>query len=54
MEKPKYEDEMKRWKKRREKIVKLHEEGVSWAEIGRKFCISRQRVQQLYNYEVEK
>jgi len=42
------------WKKRRQKIVKLHDEGKTWAEIGRLFCISRQRVQQLYQIEVEK
>ena len=49
-----YEETKKRWKKRRQKIVKLHDEGKTWAEIGRKFCISRQRAQQIYNAELEK
>jgi len=47
-------DELKIWEKRRQKIVKLRDEGKTWAEIGRKFCISRQRAQQLYDAEVGK
>ncbi len=42
------------WKKRRQKIVKLREAGLSFVEIARKFCISRERVRQLYNMETEK
>jgi len=49
-----YSKEMDKWKKRRQKIVKLHDEGKTWAEIGRLFCISRQRVQQLYQQETGK
>ena len=49
-----HEETKKRWKARRQKIVKLHDEGKTWAEIGRKFCISRQRAQQLWILEVSK
>lgn len=49
-----YKEIKKVWKKRRVKIVKLHDEGETWAAIGRKFCISRQRAQQLYNSEIKK
>ena len=47
-----YKDIKVVWKKRAIKIVKLHDEkGLGWAEIGRKFCVSRQRAQQIYNAE---
>ena len=49
-----YEKIKKGWEKRRLKIVKLHDEGMGWADIGRRFCISRQRAQQIYNAELEK
>ncbi len=51
----KYEQIMKSWEKRAIKIVFLRdEEDMSWADIGRKFCISRQRAQQIYQKQVEK
>ncbi len=51
----KWEAVKKEWEKRAIKIVFLHdEEDMSWADIGRKFCISRQRAQQIYQKQVEK
>jgi len=45
----------KEWRKRAVKIVKLHDiDGKTFSEIGYKFCISRQRAQQIYQAEVEK
>ena len=49
-----YKDIQVIWKKRAIKIVKLHDDGWSWADIGRKFCISRQRAQQIYQQEADK
>jgi transcriptional regulator len=49
-----YLEQVKGWKKRRVKIVKLRESGMSFTEIADKLEITRQRVQQLYNAEVKK
>jgi len=53
--KDRYKEIKKEWKKRAVKIVKLHdEEDMTFAEIGTKFCITRQRAQQIYNSETGK
>ena len=46
-------EDLKKWKARRVKIVKLANEGVSFADIGRKFLISRERARQIFNFETE-
>ena len=43
--------DLKKWKARRVKIVKLRNEGMSFADIGRRFLISRERARQIYNLE---
>ncbi len=50
----KYNKKLDQWKARRVKIVKLKNEGKSFADIGRKFLITRERARQLYNLETEK
>lgn len=37
--------------KRRERIVALHKQGISLAEIGRRFDISRERARQIVKAE---
>ena len=49
-----YKELQDHWKKRAKKIVKLREEGKTFAEIGNKFCIKRQRAEQIYKNEVKK
>ena len=49
-----YQDQLKKWAKRRQEIVKLHDaDPIKWnfAELGRKYKVSRQRAKQLYEYE---
>ena len=46
--------EMVFWAKRRQKIVSLRNGGMSFADIGRKFLMSRERARQIYNAELEK
>ncbi len=55
MEAEKSYDALKKfWKKRALKIVKLKNEGKSFAEIGKGFLISRQRAEQIWKNEVDK
>jgi len=49
-----YLEKVKGWAKRRQKIVKLRNEGKSFTEIAKLFCITRQRAQQLYDAEIGK
>ena len=51
MEKPNYKKQMKRWAKRRQKIVELRDSGMTFTDIGERFDMSRQRVAQLYRQE---
>jgi len=46
-----YKELKSHWKKRAKKIVKLREEGKTFAEIGYKFLISRQRAEQIFKQE---
>ena len=46
-----YDKQLDKWKARRVKIVKLRNEGMSFADIGRRFLISRERARQIYNLE---
>ena len=43
---------MKKWDKRRQKIVEMRENGFTYKEIADKFGISRQMVYKLYNKQV--
>lgn len=42
-----YQEKLKEWKKRRERIMRMLSRGVSESEVARKFGITRQRVNQL-------
>lgn len=45
----KHSEKMKLWQERREEIVKLYEEEeMSFREIGDRYGITSQRVQQIY------
>ena len=49
-----YRDLKNHWEKRAQKIVKLRAEGKSFADIGHRFLISRQRAEQIWKREMEK
>lgn len=43
----KFISSLEKWRKRREQMLAMIEAGMSMADVGRKFKISRQRVRQI-------
>ena len=48
------ESDMRRWKKRRQRIVELRNQGLTFTEIGKRMNMSRQNAQRLYKVEAVK
>lgn len=41
------------YEKRKQNILEMHGKGMTYAEIGRQFVITKQRVEQIVNYHKE-
>lgn len=48
-----YDQQLAAWAKRRAKMEAMHKAGASFADIGRVFQISRQRVRQMLEEKAE-
>ena len=49
----KYKQKLEAWRERRKKIVSLRDDSkLTFEQIGKIYDVSRQRIRQIYEYEV--